>query len=80
MKRNRSSEARFICILKEYSSGMGASELCRNHGISDATFYNWKRKYGGLEVADAKRLKALKAENAKLKKLRAEQMMVSSPI
>ena len=56
-------------------AGMSAADLCRNHGISDATFYNWRRKYGGMEVADAKRLKALEAENAKLKKMLAEQMM-----
>jgi len=55
--------------------GMSAPDLCRKHGISDATFYNWRRKYGGMEVAEAKRLKALEAENTKLNKILAEQMM-----
>lgn len=75
MKRSRFSEAQIIGILKEHQAGVGALELCRKHGISDATFYNWRRKYGGLEVSDAKRLKALEAENTKLKKMLAEQMM-----
>jgi putative transposase len=61
--------------LKEHQAGMTAAELCRKHGISDATFYKWRKKYGGMEVSDAKRLKALEEENAKLKKLLAEQMM-----
>ena len=56
-------------------AGLGAKELCRKHGVSDATFYKWRSKYGGMEVSDAKKLKALEAENAKLKKLLAEQMM-----
>ena len=75
MKRSRFSETQIIGILKEHQSGMSAPDLCRKHGISDATFYNWRRKYGGMEVTDAKRLKALEAENAKLKKMLAEQMM-----
>jgi len=75
MKRSRFSEAQIIGILKEHQAGVGALELCRKHGISDATFYNWRRKYGGPEVSDAKRLKALEAENTKLKKMLAEQMM-----
>ena len=57
MKRSRFSEAQIIGILKEHQAGMSAPDLCRKHGISDATFYNWRRKYGGMEVADAKRLK-----------------------
>ncbi len=61
--------------MKEHQAGIGAREQCRQNGISDATFYNWRRKYGGMEVADAKRLKALEAENEKLKKMLAEQMM-----
>ena len=72
MKRSRFSEAQIIGILKEHQAGMSAPDLCRKHGISDATFYNWRRKYGGMEVADAKRLKALEAENAKLKRMYAE--------
>jgi putative transposase len=75
MKRSRFSEAQIIGILKEHQAGISASDLCRKHGISDATFYNWRRKFGGMEVADAKRLKALEAENAKLKKMLAEQML-----
>ncbi|WP_085952024.1 IS3 family transposase [Celeribacter baekdonensis] len=75
MKRSRFSEDRIIGILKEHQAGLGAKELCRQHGISDATFYKWRSKYGGMEVSDARRLKALEAENAKLKKMLAEQMM-----
>ena len=61
--------------MKEHRVGLGAKELCRKHGVSDATFNKWRSKYGGMEVSDAKKLKALEAENAKLKKLLAEQMM-----
>tara|TARA_R110002072_G_C7854572_1_gene525963 strand:- start:872 stop:1138 length:267 start_codon:yes stop_codon:yes gene_type:complete len=75
MKRSRFSEEQIIGILKEHQAGLGAKELCRKHGVSDATFYKWRSKYGGMEVSDAKKLKALEAENAKLKKLLAEQML-----
>ena len=75
MKRSRFSEEQVIGILKEHQSGATAADLCRKHGVSDATFYKWRSKYGGMEVSDAKKLKALEAENAKLKKLLAEQMM-----
>ena len=75
MKRSRFTEEQIIGILKEHQAGMSAADLCRKHGISDATFYNWRSKYGGMEVSDAKKLKALEAENAKLKKLLAESMM-----
>ena len=75
MRRSRFSEEQIIRILKEHQAGFGVKELCRQHGISDATFYKWRSKYGGMEVPDAKRLKALEAENAKLKKMLAEQMM-----
>ena len=75
MKRRRFSEEQTIGILKELQAGLGAKELCRKHGISDATFYKWRSKYGGMEVSDARKLKALEAENAKLKKLLAEHMM-----
>lgn len=75
MKRSRFSEEQIIGILKEHQAGLGAKELCRKHGVSDATFYKWRSKYGGMEVSDAKKLKVLEAENAKLKKLLAEQMM-----
>ena len=75
MKRSRFSEEQIIGILKEHQAGLSAADLCRKHGISDATFYNWRSKYGGMEVSDAKKLKALEAENAKLKKLLAESVM-----
>jgi putative transposase len=75
MKRRRFSEEAIIGIWKEYQEGLSAAELCRKHGISDATFYNWRSKYGGMGVSDAKRLQALEAENAKLKKLLAESVM-----
>ena len=75
MKRSRFSEEQIIGILKEHQAGLGAKELCRKHGVSDATFYEWRSKYGGMEVSEGKRLKALEVENAKLKKLLAEQMM-----
>lgn len=75
MKRTRFSEEQIIGILKEHQAGATAVDLCRKHGISDATFYKWRSKYSGLEVSDAKKLKALEAENARLKKLLAEQMM-----
>jgi putative transposase len=75
MKRSRFSEAQIIGILKEHQAGMSAPDPCLKHGIRDATFYNWRRKYAGMEVADAKRRKALEAETATLKKMLAEQMM-----
>ena len=75
MKRSRFSEEQIIGVLKEHQAGLTAAELCRRHGISDATFYNWRSKYGGMEVSEAKRLKQLEDENAKLKKLLAESMM-----
>jgi putative transposase len=62
-------------ILKEHQAGLSAAELCRKHGISDATFYKWRSKFGGMEVSEAKRLRTLEDENAKLKKLLAESMM-----
>jgi len=75
MKSSRFSEEQIIGILKEHQAGATAADLCRKHGVSDATFYKWRSKYGGMEVSDAKKLKTLEAENAKLKKLLAEQMM-----
>lgn len=75
MKRSRFSEEQIIGILKEHQAGLSASDLCRTHGISDATFYKWRSKYGGLEVSEAKRLKQLEDENARLKKLLAESVM-----
>lgn len=75
MRRSRFSDEQIIGILKEHAAGLTASELCRKHGISDVTFYKWRSKYGGMEVSEAKRLKALEEENAKLKKLLAESML-----
>ena len=75
MKRSRFTEEQIIGVLKEHQAGLSATELCRKHGISDATFYNWRSKFGGMEVSEAKRLKQLEEENAKLKKLLAESVM-----
>jgi putative transposase len=72
MKRKRFSEEQIIAVLKEAEAGAKTKELCRKHGISDATFYNWKAKYGGMTVSEARRLKDLEQENAKLKRLLAE--------
>jgi len=75
MRKSRFSEQQIIAILKEHEAGMSTAEVCRRHGISQPTFYSWKSKFGGLEVSDAKRLKALEDENRKLKRLLAEQVM-----
>ncbi len=75
MKRSRFSEEQIIAILKEQEAGMATAEVCRRHGISGATFYKYKAKFGGLEVSEARRLRALEDENAKLKKLLAEAML-----
>lgn len=73
--KKRFTEEQIIRVLKEAEAGAKTSDLCRTHGISEATFYNWKAKFGGMDVSDAKRLKQLEAENAKLKKLLAEEML-----
>ncbi len=75
MKRSRFSEEQIIAILKEHEAGMPTAEVCRRHGISGATFYKYKAKFGGLEVSEARRLRALEDENAKLKKLLPEAML-----
>lgn len=72
MKRNRFTEEQIIGILKEHEAGTPVSDLCRKHGVSDASIYKWKAKFGGMDVSDAKRLKQLEAENAKLKRLLAD--------
>ena len=75
MKRSRFTEEQIIGILKEQEAGAKTVDVCRKHGISDATFYKYKAKYGGMDVSDARKLKALEDENAKLKKLLAEAML-----
>jgi putative transposase len=75
MKRSRFSDEQIIGILKEQEAGAPTADVCRRHGISSATFYKWKAKYGGLDVSEARRLKALEDENARLKKLLAESML-----
>ncbi|MFZ1192197.1 MAG: IS3 family transposase, partial [Pseudolabrys sp.] len=75
MKRKRHTEEQIIAILKEHEAGVKTADLCRKHGISEASFYNWKAKYGGLEVSEAKRLKGLESENVRLKKLLADAML-----
>ncbi len=75
MKRLRFTEEQIIAILKEQESGVKTADVCRKHDISEATFYKYKAKLGGMEVSDARRLKALEDENAKLKRLLAEAML-----
>ncbi len=73
--KKRFSEEQIIGFLREADKGVPVKELCRKHGFSDASYYLWRSKFGGMDVSDAKRLKALEAENAKLKKLLAESML-----
>lgn len=73
--KKRYSDEQIIGYLKEAESGVSVKELCRRHGFSDASFYTWRSKFGGMDVSDAKRLRALEAENARLKKLLAESML-----
>jgi putative transposase len=75
MKRSRFSEEQVIAILKEQESGVATADVCRRHGISSATFHKWKAKFGGLEVSDARRLRAFEEENARLKRLLADAML-----
>ena len=75
MKRKRHTEEQIIAILKEHEAGLKTAELCRKHGISEASFYSWKAKYGGLEISEAKRLNGLESENGRLKKLLADAML-----
>lgn len=72
MRRSRFSEAQIVSILKEADAGRPVKEICRKHGISDATYYKWKSKYGGLEASDLKRVKELESENARLKRMYAD--------
>lgn len=75
MKRSKFTEEQIVGILREQEAGEKTADVCRRHGVSSATFYAWKAKYGGMEVSDAKRLKALEEENGKLKRLLAEAML-----
>src|SRR3984893_8759380 len=75
MKRSRFSEEQIIGILKEHEAGVSVADLCRKHGVSDASIYKWKAKFGGMEVSEAKRLKTLADENTRLKRLLADAML-----
>ena len=75
MKRKRFTEEQIIGVLKEHELGAKTADICRKQGISEATFYNWKSKFGGMDVSEAKRLKALETENSKLKRLLADAML-----
>ena len=80
MKRIRFTEEQIIAVLREHDAGAKTGDLARKHGISEATLYNWKARYGGMDVSDAKRLRALEDENRKLKKLLAETMLDASTL
>lgn len=75
MKRSRFTEDQIIGILKEHETGISVADVCRKHGVSDATVYKWKAKYGGMDVSEAKRLKGLEYENTRLKRLLADAML-----
>lgn len=75
MRKSRFTEEQIIAILAEQERGMATAEVCRKHGISEGTFYKWKAKFGGMQVSDAKKLKSLETENARLKRLLADAML-----
>ena len=75
MKKSRFTETQIVSILKEADAGMKVEELCRKHGISSASYYNWKKKYGGMDASELKRMKELEDENARLKRMYADQSL-----
>jgi putative transposase len=80
MKRSRFTEDQIIGILKEHEAGVAVADLCRKHGVSNASIYKWKAKYGGMDVSEARKLRALEDENAKLKRLLADAMLDNSAL
>jgi putative transposase len=80
MKRSRFTEDQIIGILKEHEAGVSVADLCRKHGVSTASLYKWKAKYGGMDVSEAKKLRALEDENSKLKRLLADAMLDNSAL
>ena len=80
MKRSRFSEGHIIGILKEHEAGVAVADLCRKHGVSDASIYKWKARFGGLDVSEAKRLRALEDENTRLKRLLAHSMLENAAL
>jgi putative transposase len=80
MKKSRFTETQIVSILKEAESGLAVNEVCRKHGISSATYYKWKSKYGGLEASELKRLKELEAENSKLKRMFADMALENTAL
>jgi putative transposase len=80
MKKTRFTETQIVAILRKQESGMKVADICREHGISDATFFNWKAKYGGMQVSDVKKMKEIAAENARLKRMYAELSIVNDAL
>ena len=80
MKKNKFSESQILTILKEQETGLKVSEICRKHGISDATFFNWKNRYGGMTLSEIKRVKELEEENARLKRMYANLSLENDAI